>query len=69
MIAASKLKRRIGCSVTSAANSGRKAEIEEAAGPGTKLAVFRQIAAGLAHHPERRHSLPLAREHFEERLG
>ena len=38
----------------------REAEIEEAAGFGAHLAVFRQIAAGLAHHPDRRHGLPLA---------
>ncbi len=60
MIAASKSNRRIGCSVTSAASSRREAEIEEAAGLGAELAIFRQIAAGLSHHPERRNRLALA---------
>ena len=37
-----------------------KAEIEEAAGLLTQRAIFRQIAAGLPHHPERRRGLSLA---------
>jgi hypothetical protein len=47
---------------------GREAEIEEAAGPGAQFPIFRQIAAGLPHHPDRRHLLPMARKHFDERL-
>jgi len=59
MIAASKLKRRIGCRVTSAAYSG-EAKIEKAAGLGAQFAIFRQITAGLPHHPDRRHRLPVS---------
>ena len=44
----------------------REAEIEKAAGPGAHFTVFRQIAAGLPHHPDRRHRLPSAGQHFEE---
>ena len=66
MIAASKLKRRIGCSVTSAAIFRREAQIEKAAGLGAHFAIFRQIAAGLPHHPDRRNLLPAAGKHFEE---
>ncbi len=47
----------------------REAEIEEAARLGAQFPVFRQIAPGLAHHPDRRHGLPLACEHVEERFG
>ncbi len=43
-----------------------EAEIEEAAGFGADFAIFRQIAAGLAHHPERGHCLAVAREHLDE---
>ncbi len=70
MIAASKLNRRIGCSVTSAAYSGVKQQIEKAAGLGAQLAIFRQIAAGLPHHPDRRHlRLPAARQYIDQRLN
>ena len=47
----------------------REAEIEEAAGFGADFTILRQIAAGLAHHPDRRHRLPLAGEHVEEGFG
>src|SRR5581483_5500611 len=46
-----------------------EAEIEEAARFGADLAIFRQIAPGLAHHPERRRRLPLTGEHVEKRFG
>ena len=46
----------------------REAEIEEAAGLGAHLAIFRQIAAGLPHHPHRRNGLSLAGQHVDERL-
>ena len=69
MIAASKLKRRIGCSVTSAAYSGVKQRSRKAAGLGAQFAIFGQIAAGLPHHPDRRHLLPVPGKHFEERFG
>jgi len=65
MIAASKLKRRIGCSVTSAAFR-REAKIEEAAGPGAQFAIFRQVTAGLPHHPDRRYRLPVAGQYVKE---
>jgi hypothetical protein len=55
------LKRRIGCSVTSAASSWRVAQIEKAAGFSPRLAIFRQIAAGLAHQPNGRRRNALAR--------
>ena len=45
-----------------------EAEIEEAAGLGAQLAIFRQIAAGLPHHPDRRNGLPLAGEDVDEGL-
>ena len=32
-----------------------EAQIEEAAGLGANLPIFRQIAASLPHHPDRRH--------------
>src|SRR5882672_9198078 len=44
----------------------REAQIEEAAGLGAELAIFRQIAAGLPHHPDRRHGLPLPAEYVEK---
>ena len=59
-IAASKPNRRIGCSVTSAASFGVKHRSRK---PPTVFAdrhVLRQIAPGLAHHPDRRHGLALA---------
>ena len=46
----------------------REAKIEKAAGFGAHLAIFRQVAAGLPHHPDRRYGLPAARKHFEKRL-
>ena len=46
----------------------REAQIEKAAGLGAQFAIFRQIAAGLPHHPDRRHRLPAAGEHFQKRL-
>ena len=45
-----------------------EAQIEKAAGLGAHVAVFRQIAAGLAHHPDRRHRLPAAGEHLDKRF-
>jgi len=67
MIAASKLKRRIGCSVTSAAYSGVNTG-RETASLGAQFAIFRQIAACLPHHPDRRHLLPAAGQYFEKWL-
>ena len=32
-------------------------------------AIFRQVASGLAHHPEGRSGLPLSRKNLDERLG
>ena len=46
----------------------REAEIEKAAGLGAQRAIFRQIAAGLPHHPERWHLLPAAGQNFKERF-
>ena len=45
------------------------AEIEKRRGPGAKLAIFGQIAARLAHEPDRRRFLSLARKRGEEGLG
>ncbi len=45
-----------------------EAEIEEAAGLGPHLAIFRQITPGLPHHPHGRGSLALAGEHVDEGL-
>ena len=44
----------------------REAQIEKAAGLGAQFAIFRQIAAGLPHHPDRRYRLPAAGKHFKE---
>ena len=44
----------------------REAQIEKAAGLGADFAVFRQIAAGLPHHPERRHRLAAAGKHLKK---
>jgi hypothetical protein len=44
----------------------REAQIEKAARLGAQFAIFRQIAAGLAHHPDRRYRLPAAGKHFKE---
>jgi hypothetical protein len=60
------LKRRIGCSVTSAASSWRVAQIEKAAGFSPRLAIFRQIAAGLAHQPNGRRRNALTRKRHHE---
>src|SRR5262245_19750525 len=46
----------------------RETQIQERAGVAPDLAIFRQIASGLAHHPDRRHGLTLAGEHLAERL-
>jgi hypothetical protein len=46
-----------------------EAEIEKAAGFGPDLAIFRQIAAGLPHHPDRRHRLPAAGKDLNKGLG
>ena len=54
-IAASKPKRRTGCNVTSAASSGVKHRSRKPPGLFAHRPVFRQIASGLAHHPDRRH--------------
>ena len=48
---------------------GRVAEIEKRRGFRANIAIFRQIAAGLAHEPDRRRPLPLAGERGEERLA
>jgi hypothetical protein len=44
----------------------REAKIEEAACLGSELAVFREIPAGLPHHPDRGRLLPAAGQHFKE---
>ena len=46
-----------------------EAKIEEAAGLGAYLAVLRQIATGLPHHPDRRYRLPAAGKHFKKRFN
>ena len=51
MIAASKPKRRMGCSVTSQAASGRAAQLVERVLLAHFL-VLGQVAAGLAHDPD-----------------
>ena len=53
-IAASSAKRASGCNVTSAASSGFGAQRHEAAGARARGVVFRKIAAGLPHQPDRR---------------
>ena len=68
-IAASKPKRRIGCMVTSVASSGSIAEIQKAPGLLPHLAVFRQIAPGLAHHPDWRRIDGLSVQHSQNRLA
>jgi len=60
MMAASKFEAAIGCSVTSAASSGVKHRSRKPPALAAQLAVFRQVASGLAHHPQRRHRLPAA---------
>jgi hypothetical protein len=44
----------------------REAQIEKAAGFRPHFAVLRQISPGLPHHPDRRHLLAMAREHFKQ---
>src|SRR5206468_6939924 len=46
----------------------REAEVEKAARLGAQLAIFGEIAASLAHHPDRRHRLPAAGQYFDERF-
>ena len=58
-----RLQRDLGCQFR------RETEIEKAARFGAHLAIFRQITAGLPHHPDRRHRLAPAREHLEEGFG
>ena len=47
----------------------REAQIEKAARLGAQFAILRQIAAGLPHHPYRRHRLPVAGQYLEKRLN
>jgi len=44
----------------------REAQIEKAARLGPQFAIFRQIAAGLPHHPDWRYRLPAAGKQFKE---
>ena len=60
--AADRLQRYFGGEVR------REAQVEKAAGLGADFTVFRQIAAGLAHHPDRRDGLPAAGKHLKERF-
>ncbi len=46
----------------------REAELEETLRPGPQLAVFRQVAAGLAHQPDWRAGQALASERPQQRL-
>ena len=66
MIAASKPKRRIGCERDFGGQIRVEAEVEEAAGPGAYLAIFREVTAGLPHHPDRGHFAFLPAEHVEQ---
>ncbi len=61
--AADRLQRRLD------RERGVIAKIEKRRGLGPKLAIFRQVAPGLAHEPDRRRFLPLARKRGEEGLG
>jgi hypothetical protein len=61
-IAASKPKRRIGCSVISARSFGIEAEIEKARRLLAQCPVLRKIPTGLPHQPERRNGLAFARQ-------
>ena len=58
--AADRLQRHFG------GEFGREAQIEKAAGFGADFTVFRQIAAGLAHHPDRRDGLAAAGQDLKE---
>ena len=61
-VAADRLQRHFG------GQSGVVAEVQEAAGPGPDSAVFRQVAPGLAHQPDRRPGQDLAGQGAEEGL-
>ena len=63
MEAADRLQRDLGGVIR------REAQIEKAAGLGAQFAIFRQIAAGLPHHPDRRHRLAAAGKHFKKGFG
>jgi C4-dicarboxylate-specific signal transduction histidine kinase len=52
-MAASSSKRDSGCSVTSQASLRVLAQLQEAAGAAPRLVVLGQVAAGLAHQPDR----------------
>ena len=67
-IAASKPNRLIGCSVAFGGECGGKTQIEHAAGFFPNCPVFRKVAAGLAHQPDRRNCLTPAMQHFQQRL-
>src|SRR5258708_27785387 len=43
-----------------------KTQVEKAPRFGAQFAIFRKIAAGLPHHPDRRHLLPAAGKHLKE---
>ena len=58
-----------GCSVTSAARSGVGAEAMKSPALAADGAVFRQIAAGLAHQPDRRRPDGFAAQHPQKRLS
>ncbi len=60
--AADRLQRRLGGEL------GREAEIEEGWGAFPELAIFRQVAPGLAHQPERRHRQSFAGKRPQERF-
>ena len=61
--AADRLQRRLD------RQGGRVAEVEKGCGAGAHFAVFGQIAPRLAHEPDRRRWLPLARERGEKGLA
>ena len=61
--AADRLQRHFG------SEFGCEAQVEESPGPGADFTVFRQIASGLAHHPDRRDSLAAARENLKKGFG
>jgi len=60
--AADRLQRHLG------GEFRRETQVEKAAGSGAQFAIFRQIASGLTHHPDRRHRLAAARQHFNKRF-
>src|SRR5260370_37814754 len=57
-----RLKRRLGCKF------GREAEFKKVTGFLTQYSIFRQIAAGLPHQPDRWWIAALAIEGIENRL-